>query len=411
MTMKRHLLLLSVVGVFVLVTAVALIAARSRRTPDTSESAAPAPVDVQISAASNQDLAEPFEIGGDVRARETAVITSRIVAEVKTITVKPGDRVRAGQPLVLLDARDLTAGRTRAQAAVTAAEQAAALAAGEKQAADAALALASATHRRISELRNKNSATPSEMDEAEAGLEAARARVTSAEAQVAQAGAGIEVAKAAAQAAVVGESYATLTAPFDGVVTQKLVDPGNMATPGLPLLTVEDSRAFRLEVRVDESRAALVALGQPVDVAVDGLAAPRVTGRVAEVARVLDPSAHAFLAKIDLPAIAGIRAGMFGRARFSGPVRRALAVPEEAVVHHGQVASVFVVGRSNVAQLRLVTVGEPFNHLVEVRAGLDAGEAVVLAPPPSLVDGMPVRPRAHATPARTATSQTTMEVR
>jgi hypothetical protein len=108
---------------------------------------------------------------------------------------------------------------------------------------------------------------------------------------------------------------------------------------------------------------------------------------------VLDPTAHAFLAKIDLPGTAPLRAGMFGRARFSGPVRRALAVPEAAIVRHGQIASVFVVGEANVAQLRLVTAGEPLNGQVEVRAGLDPGERVVLAPPATLLDGSPLRPQ------------------
>ncbi len=400
MTMKRHVFLFSVVGALTLVLAVALVAAtRGRRDAEARERTSANPVDVEVVVASDRDLAEPFEIGGDIRARETAAITSRIVAEGKAVLVKPGDRVHAGQPVVLLDARDLAAGRVRAPAAASAAEQAAALAAAEKQAADAALTLASVTYRRVAELRSKNSATPSELDEADAGLRAARARVASAEAGVAQAAAGIEVARAAAQSAVIGESYATLTAPFDGVVTQKLVDPGNMATPGVPLVTVEDSRAFRLEVRIDESRAGLVALGQPVDVTVDGAGDRALAGRVAEVARILDPNSHAFVAKIDLPASASLRAGMFGRARFQGPVRRALAVPDGTIVRRGQVTSVFVAGPSNRAQLRLVTIGESVNGQVEVRAGLDTGESVVTRPPATLVDGSPVRPR-HASEAR-----------
>jgi len=394
MNMKRHRFLFPVAGALVLVLAVALVAAtRSRRSGEDASATTRTPVYVQVVAVSEQDLAEPFEIGGDVRARESATITSRIVAEVRAVLVKPGDRVRTGQLLAILDARDLAAGRAHAQAGVAAAEHAAALAAAEKQGAEAAATLATATHRRIAELRAKNSATAGEMDEAEAGLQAAQARVTSAEAQLAQAAAGIDVAKAAAHAAVVSESYATLTAPFDGVVTQTLIDPGNMAAPGVPLLTVEDGRAFRLEVRIDEARAALVALGQSVQVAIDGAGAPALAGRVTEVARVLDPNAHAFLAKIELPPVDGVRAGMFGRARFPGHVHRALAVPETAIVRRGQITSLFVVSEPRVARLRLVTIGEPVNGQVEVRAGLDPGEHVIAGPPPTLVDGAPVSAR------------------
>ncbi len=354
------------------------------------------PIDVQLAQATLQDLAQPFDIGGDVRATQTATLVSRIVAPITRVLVKPGDHVRAGQPLVLLDARDLTAARDRAQAAVVAAREAANAAAAERQAADAALVLATATYGRVAELRAKSSATPNELDEALAGLHAAEARVAGAKARIAQAAAGVQEAEAASDASSVSHSYATVAAPFDAVVTQKLVEAGNMAAPGVPLVTIEDTRAFRLEVRIDQSRASLVRLGQAVDVAVDD-GAPgagrSMAGRVAEISHVLDENAHAFLAKIDLPATDAVRSGMFGRARFRGTPRRVLAVPAPSIVRRGQLTSVFVVDRSGVARLRLVSIGEPTAGAVEVRAGLDPGETVVVDPPPVLTDGAPVRPR------------------
>lgn len=379
---------LSAVGI--LAFAVMLIAATRppSRAEDRSEKAAP--VGVRTAAASVESLGLPFEVGGNLKARETATIASRIVAEIRQVAVKPGDRVRAGQMLVALDARDLNAGHARATAGIAAAEQSAQLAAAERQAADAALSLAAATYRRISELRQKNSATAGEMDEADAALRAAQARVKSAEAGAAVAAANIEVAKASAQSAAISESWATLVAPFDAIVTQKMVDAGNMASPGMPLLTVEDERAFRLEVRVDEGRAALVTVGQAVGVQLDGQASP-LSGRVVELSRMVDSSAHAFLAKIELPVTDGLRSGMFGRARFAGPARPVLTIPEAAITRRGQLTSVFVVDRSGTARLRLVTLGEANGGRVEVRAGLDAGETVVLAPQPTLVDGAPVR--------------------
>lgn len=391
MITRNRLLLFAGVTVVLLVAAFAA----ARQVPR-AEAARPdvAALAVDVATASYREMAEPFEVGGVVRARETATITSRIVAEVREVRVRPGDRVRAGQALVVLDARDLTAGRLRAQAGVTAALQAADATAAERQAADAALALASANYRRILELREKNSATASEMDRATAELRAAESRVKSTQAQVSQAAAGIEVARAASQAAVVGESYATLVAPFDGVVIEKLIDAGNMASPGVPLLTVEDPRSLRLEVRVDESRASLVNVGQQVRVVFDAanvagadVSTGESIGRVAELARGLDPNAHAFVAKIDLPAGSKVRSGMFGRATIAGRSRRVLAVPEKSIVRRGQLTSAFVVDRSNTARLRLLTIGEAADGSVEVRAGLDPGERVVVAPPPGLVDG------------------------
>jgi multidrug efflux pump subunit AcrA (membrane-fusion protein) len=362
------------------------------------------PVAVETAAARLDDLAEPMEIGGTVRARNTAVIVSRVVAEVHAVRVRPGDRVKAGQALVVLDARELQASEARARATMRATEQGADLAGAERDGAQAALALAQATHRRIADLHARKSATPHELDEAVAGLRAAEARARSAEARLAEAGASIEAARAAARAADVAASYATLTAPFDGVVTEKLMEPGNMAVPGAPLLTVEDARGFRLEVRVDESRVGSIALAQPVEVLVEASAVPGtlaapMTGRVAEIERTLDAGSHAFVVKIDLPTEAPLRSGMFGRARFAGPGRRALVIPATSVVRQGQIASVFVVGSDGRARLRMLSAGDPAGARVEVRAGLAEGERVVVAPPPGLVDGRLVRQIAARQPA------------
>lgn len=354
-----------------------------------------APLDVQVGQALVRSVSRPLEAGGVVRARTTATLVSRIVAEVHAVLVQPGDRVKAGQPLIRLDARDLAAGQARAQAGLAAAEQAARAAVTARDGADAGLALASATHRRLAELRAKNSATPHELDQAVSGLKGAEAQALGAQAGVRQAEAGVEAARAALSSASVAVSWATITAPFDGIVTEKMVEPGNMASPGVPLMTVEDTRGFRLEVRVDESRAAAIDREKPVPVILDSAdspsgSAPALEGTISEFSRALDPGSHAFLVKIDLPARSGVRSGMFGRARFAGPQTDALLVPPTAVVQRGQVSAVFVVG-SDRASLRLVQVGSATEAGTELTAGVEAGERVVVAPPPGLVDGAPVR--------------------
>jgi RND family efflux transporter MFP subunit len=177
-------------------------------------------------------------------------------------------------------------------------------------------------------------------------------------------------------------------APFDGVVTEKMVEPGNMAAPGTPLMRVEDTRGFRLDVRVDESRAGQMSLGASVPVSFDagtGGATTTVTGIVTEIARAVDADARAFLVKITLPATAGLRSGMFGRARFAGHTRRALTVPVGAVVRRGQVTSVFVVEKG-VARVRLVNV-----RGTEILAGLSEAETVIVLPSAGLTDGRRVR--------------------
>jgi RND family efflux transporter MFP subunit len=330
------------------------------------------------------DIADTFEAGGVVQARTTATIMARILAPVREVRVAPGDRLRAGQVLVVLDGRDLGAHARSARAAALAADQGASAAAFEQQAADTALALARTTHDRIAGLRAKGSATAQELDDATSALRAAEARAAGAAARAQAAVSGVEGARAASEAADTTESFALITAPFDGMVTEKMVEPGNMVAPGTPLVRLEDTRGFRLDLRVDESRIGQIFPGARVPVSLDtgtGGAPTTVDGTVAEIGRAVDADARAFLVKIALPETPSLRSGGFGRARFSAQARRALTVPAGALVHRGQMTSVFVV-ENGVAHVRLVNVNG-----TEVLAGLSEGDVVVVAAPATVTDG------------------------
>ena len=343
-----------------------------------------APVHVTTSSTTMADIPDTFEAGGLVQARTTATVMARILAPVKEIRVGPGDRVRAGEALIVLDASDLSAHARSAEAAVLAASQGAAAAATDQQAADAALALARETYQRISDLHAKRSATAQELDDATGGLRAAEARAAGVAARALAAVSAVESARAASEAAATTASFALITAPFDGVVTEKMVETGNMAAPGTALVRVEDTRGFRLDVLVDESRIGQMSTGATVPVTFDsgaGGAPTTVSGTVTEVARAVDADARASLVKITLRETVGLRSGTFGRAQFRTAARRALTVPAEALVHRGQMTSVFVVD-NDVARLRLVNV-----RGTEVLAGLSEGDVVIVAPPPTVIDG------------------------
>jgi len=326
------------------------------------------------------DVAEAIDAGGVVQARITATIASRILAPIREVRVSPGDWVRAGQTLILLDGDDLAAGARAARSAAVAAEQGAKAAAAELQAADAALSLARASHDRIASLQANRSATAQELDEVTATLRGAEARVAAASARALQAASAIESARAAGDQASITNSFTAIAAPFDGLITAKLVDPGNMASPGMPLLRLEDTSGFRLEVRVDESRIGQIRNGDSVPVFL-GATTTSITGTVVEVSRAVDADARAFLVKIALPAERHVRSGEFGKARFRGASRRALTVPASAVVRRGQLASVFVV-ENGLARVRLVSLRES-----EVLAGLTESEVIILSPPVGLAEG------------------------
>jgi RND family efflux transporter MFP subunit len=342
--------------------------------------AAAEPVPVATAQVAMTDAAGAIDSGGVVLARTTATITARILAPVRGVRVSPGDQVREGQTLIVLDGDDLAAGGRAARAAALAASEGAKAAAAELQAAEAGLALARASHDRIAGLQAKRSATAQELDDATATLRGAEARVAGASARALQAALAVESAKAAGDQASTTESFTTIAAPFDGLVTEKMVEPGNMASPGMPLLRLEDTRGFRLEVRVDESRIGQIRNGDRVPVFL-GTGTASIEGKVTEVSRAVDTDARAFLVKIALPEARGLRSGEFGKARFGGTPRRALTIPPSAIVRRGQLTSVFVVDKG-VAHVRLVNLSGS-----EVLAGLTESEVVILTPPAGLTDG------------------------
>jgi multidrug efflux pump subunit AcrA (membrane-fusion protein) len=349
-------------------------------------------ISVTISQAAETDLTRTFEAGGVVRARSTALIASRVMAPIVQVHVRPGETVRRGATLVTLDAREIEANASRADAASRSAAESARAAAADVNAAQSALVLARATHDRMAGLYARRSATAQELDQAVAALAGAEAQQTSAQARLAAAGAASEAAQASAMAAAVNATYEVLSSPFDGIVTQRRADPGTMALPGTPLLTVEDPSTCRLEVQLDESRAGAVSIGRSVSVRFDSAsdtAAPTgdrwTNGRVAEIERV-DPSSHAFLVKIDVPSSTALRSGLFGRARIGSATERALTVPTSALVKRGQLTFAYVVEDGR-ARLRPVSPGSSDGDRTEVLAGLREGDRVVTDPPQNLRDG------------------------
>jgi hypothetical protein len=166
-----------------------------------------------------------------------------------------------------------------------------------------------------------------------------------------------------------------------------------MALPGVPLLVIDaagrgtTTSPLQLQIRLDASRAAAVTTGQAVEVRIDDESpdADAVTGRVTEISR-MDIGAHNFGVKIDVAGPASWRAGLFGRARFTGAPRRTLAIPASAVVRRGQLAFVFVAADAH-ARLRAISLGDANGTSVEVLDGLAAGEHILSAPPEQLADG------------------------
>jgi RND family efflux transporter MFP subunit len=189
-----------------------------------------------------------------------------------------------------------------------------------------------------------------------------------------------EQSKAALAQARIGLEYTRIRAPFDGVVTERKLDPGAMASPGLPILSVEDISRYRLEATVNENDLHYIHLGQPVPVFIDTLGGSELKGRVAQIVPGADPASRSFLIKIDLPGQRQVRSGLFGQAQFSRGEKQCLTVPQTAVIQRGQLQGAYVLNETNLAALRYVTLGKPAGMQVEILAGLQDGERIVSNP-------------------------------
>jgi RND family efflux transporter MFP subunit len=171
--------------------------------------------------------------------------------------------------------------------------------------------------------------------------------------------------------------YARIHAPFAGVVTEKKADAGTLASPGMPIFTIEDTRSYRLEVTVDESELRFVRIGQVSQVTIDALGNVPLSGKVVQIVPAADPASRSFLVKVEMPTDAHLRSGLFGRARFPRGERPTLLVPRTSLVERGQLQGVYVLDANQIAGLRYVTLGKSAGEQIEVLSGLQGGERLV----------------------------------
>ncbi len=303
---------------------------------------------------------------GTVHARETAIVSAQVMGRIQQVMVREGDSVRAGQTLVVLDDAALRASTDQAQAAVKAAQS-------EQAAAQTDAKLAASTLERYKQLQAEKSVSPQEMDEVSRRAEAAAARLDAVRAQT-------DAARAQESAARTMLGYTHLLAPFSGIVTARMADLGTMATPGVPLLQVDQTGVLQLDATVDESAISTIHKGMKAQVEIDGGNSTSLAGTVAEIVPAADPASHSFLVKIDLPTTSQLRAGMYGTAEFANGTRQAILIPRSAVVMRGSLASAYILDGQGVARLRTLTLGATQGSLIEVLSGISSGEKLVDAP-------------------------------
>jgi len=371
-----------------LLPVVLILAGCGAKPASEKKAAESAPVAVKTVAAASVEMPSVYEATGTVRARTTAQVSAKVMGYVREVRAQTGDAVKAGQVLILLDDRDLASGYRQAEAGLNEARQGMSEADNAIAAARAQLDLTQLTLNRMKDLYDKKSVSTQELDDVSMKLKVAQANHEMAISRRNQLQAKIRQAEEAVGGAGIMKGYAEVKAPFAGVVTERRVEPGNLAAPGQPLLVIEQAGALRLEAQVDESRLGSIRAGQSVTVTLD----KPFQARVSEIVPAVDAASRSFVVKIDLPTLPRLRSGMFGRASFPQGRRQVLMLPASAVIEQGQVQSVMV-AQDGYARGRLVTLGQRTGERVEVLSGLTAGEAVIHPRPAGLADGARVEVR------------------
>lgn len=327
-----------------LTLAAALLAGCGRHEPPPRADSLPgAPVRAAVVELSARTAHE--EVVGTVRAKLRAAIEAKVSGRIETLLVAPGQTVKTGELLAQLDAREIQAKL------------------------DQALAVREQATRDLERARTllaQKISTQAEFDAVQARERVAAGAVKEAETLL---------------------GYMKITAPFDGIITRKLADVGDLAAPGRAIVELEDPRALRFEADVPEALIGKVMLGAKMAVRVSSVAP--VEGSVVEVAPVADAASRTFLVKLDLPPTEGVRSGQFGRVLVPTGEARAIRVPASALVVRGQMELVFVAVKQH-AELRIVRTGKRTDGEVELLAGVSAGESVVVEGAADLRDGQPI---------------------
>jgi RND family efflux transporter MFP subunit len=346
-----------------------------------------APVKAHVTVAKVSQQPFVYEAVGTTKARTASTISSKLMGTVRSIRVNEGDQVKAGDVLVVLDQRQVAAHLKGTEAALAEAKHAEASARSAREASQAGAVLSRATYERYLQLMKDDSVSQQEFDEVEARHRQTEASLTQTEAMLEAAGYRVQQAEAAVAAAGVGEKDAVVRAPYDGKVTAKMIDVGDLTSPGTPLVTLEKKGVYCADLVLPEEHIDSVDLDQEVQVAIPALADALFLGRIGRIVPAVDQKSRSFLVKVALPENPKIRSGLFARVKIPIGEAGILLIPTSAVVRQGQLTGFYLVDAEERARFRLLRLGRVFGDSAEVISGMKEGDRYVASPTPKLVDG------------------------
>ncbi|THV60997.1 efflux RND transporter periplasmic adaptor subunit [Flagellimonas alvinocaridis] len=332
-----------------------------KQTADTT-----AAVPVTVADVDTGDSSTILAGSGQIKAVNSATLSTRMMGYVESLPVKIGQKVNKGDLLISINNVDLRAKKAQVEASITEAT--------------VAFNNAKKDYERFQNLFKESSATQKELDDMTARYEMAKAR--------------LEAANQMKNEVNSQFAYANIRAPFNGVVTNTYIDEGAMANPGVPLVSVESPGGFEVEAKVAENNISAIKVGTTAQVLVKALDTT-LTGEVSELSASAQNTGGQYIMKVALDKTeAKILSGMYATIRLEteqkGYGNDMVVVPSKALVHKGQLTGVYTLGQDNVALLRWLRLGENYGEEVEVLSGLSKGDQYIVSAEGKLYNGVKV---------------------
>lgn len=306
---------------------------------------------------------------GQIESAQTANLSTRMMGRITNMYVKVGDAVRKGQTLATISDEDIRAKRSQADAMIAETE--------------AGFISAQKDYDRFNNLFKQQSATAKELDNVTMQYNAAKARVTAAKQMKNEVNAML--------------SYNTITAPFSGVITQKLAEAGSISSPGMPILVMEQSGILQVSATVAESDISQVHLGDEASVLVKSTG-KTFKGKVIQINTSSQFTGGQYIVKINIPEAEkeGLLSGMF--VNLNIPLKNiqtvksnVVTIPLSAIINRDELTGIYTVSNNNKALLRWIRTGKKIGDNVEVLSGLSKDEKFILSSESKLYNGAPVK--------------------
>ncbi|WP_026764425.1 efflux RND transporter periplasmic adaptor subunit [Sediminibacterium salmoneum] len=329
-----------------------------------------APVEVVLANAGTNVTNGNFEISGQIEGIQSANISTRIMGTITSMRVKAGDIVKQGQVLFTINASDIKAKTAQTEAMIAQAE--------------AAFKNAQKDYERFTALYKQQSATAKELEQISLQYTSAKANLDAAKQMKNEVNANL--------------AYTTVTAPFSGVISQKNAEAGSIASPGMPILTLEQTGNLQVSAMVPENLIASISTGQSVDMYVQAVN-KKVKGKVIQVNPSSQFTGGQYIVKISLPQadMKSFYSGMY--VNIVVPVtekiavenlNKTISVPEASIIYKNQLTGIYTITAENTALLRWVRLGKNQSGQIDVLSGLSDGEKYIVSAKGNLYNGVPV---------------------